>query len=344
MNAAHGVLNGVSYQSTAHTLIKINNPILARISWIYGYLHCLILLYKENKKKHTDVIIQASSKSSIIPLVYFFTRITKTKFILENSEYPWFILKSKRKISNLMYRLIYLHVYYRMFDGVLAMTKALCRYHQRYSKHSAHILHLPMTVDMKRFELNCRRLNYITYIGNNSFSKDGVGILVDSFFKLSSRFPDWKLRIIGDTGNDIAIKRHCLDIGLSDKVELLGNVHRDSVPELLCQSKVLALARPSNLQSEGGFPTKLGEYLATGNLVVVTSVGEIPDYLEDHFSALIAQPDSVASFTEKLQYAISRYHELDFIGTNGKRVCREVFNADVQGKVLSEYLDSLVQN
>lgn len=69
----------------------------------------------------------------------------------------------------------------------------------------------------------------------------------------------------------------------------MGDVHRDKVPELLCRSKILALARPDNLQSEGGFPTKLGEYLSTGNLVIITDVGDIPFYLKDGESALIAK-------------------------------------------------------
>ena len=48
---------------------------------------------------------------------------------------------------------------------------------------------------------------------------------------------------------------------------------------------MLVLARPDNIQAKGGFPTKLGEYLATGNPVVVTKVGEIPNYLIDGVNA-----------------------------------------------------------
>ena len=64
------------------------------------------------------------------------------------------------------------------------------------------------------------------------------------------------------------------------------------MPKYLCNAKLLALARPDSIQAQGGFPTKLGEYLATGRPVVVTKVGEIPDYLEDGVNAFLSDINS----------------------------------------------------
>jgi len=339
-NERQGILNGVNYSSTAFSIVKPKNPILARLTWIYGYINCLMKLINANRKQHIDVIIQASSKSSLIPLVYLFTRLTKIKFVLENSEYPWFLLK--KRLSNIWYRPLYLYVYYRLFDGVLVMTVSLSRYHRRYSKKSALIFHLPMTVDLNRFILNIPRDNYITYIGNKSYYKDGVGILLEAFIAIAGNNPDWKLMIIGDTSKDEEIVRRVQAEGLEHRIILKGTIHRDKVPELLCRSKILALARPDNLQSEGGFPTKLGEYLATGNLAVVTRVGEIPHYLEDGVSCLMAEPDSVESFAKSLSYAIVSYDQLYEVRKQGWEVCQSVFNSEIQGKRLDEFFKELL--
>lgn len=336
-NDSAGTLNGVRYRSTAHSLIKSKNPIIARVTWIYGYINCMFTLFAENRVGHIDTIIQGSSKSSLIPLVYLFTRLTKSKFVLENSEYPWFILK-KGKISNGFYKLLYLGLYYKLFDGVLAMTANLLTYHKRYSRKSASIFHLPMTVDMPRFDLTIPRENYIAYVGNRSYKKDGVDILLAAFTQISKKHHNWNLMIIGDTGNDAEIRNLLVKDNLTERVSLTGSVHRDLVPDLLCRSKILALARPSSLQSQGGFPTKLGEYLSTGNLVVVTAVGEIPDYLQDGVSALIAEPDSIDSFADCLDRAISNYPNYIGIALNGYQVCKRNFNAVVQGERLVEYL------
>ncbi|MDD3235130.1 MAG: glycosyltransferase family 4 protein [Candidatus Cloacimonetes bacterium] len=338
-NEHYGSLNGVSYISSAHSVIKSKSPIAARFTWVFSYLNCLRLLYISNKKKHIDVIIQASSRSSIIPFVYLLTRLFNIMFVLENSEYPWFFLK--KKISNLWNKPLYLGIYYKMFDGFLAMTTCLEKFHREHSKKTASVFHLPMTVDMKRFNIDISRENLITYVGNVSYNKDGVGILLDAYLSIADIFPDWKLMIIGKTSRDNEIKVRAEAANLGDRVILMGSIHRDEVPILLCKSKILALARPNSLQSEGGFPTKLGEYLATGNLVVVTSVGEIPDYLEDSISALIAKPGSVESFVDKLKQGIQNYDALKSVRAKGYEVCKSVFNAKVQAHHLSDFLIGL---
>ena len=340
-NLRKGKLNGVVYYNTAYSIIKPTNPFIARITWIYGYLNCLYALCKENLNKHIDIIIFGCAKSSLIPLVYIFTRLKKIKFVLENNEYPWFILK-KKSLLNQFDKMLYLNLYYKMFDGVLAMTKALCKYHQIYSCKRAKIFHLPMTVDMQRFNINIVRENLITYIGNKSYYKDGVEILVKSFIMIANLYPDWNLMIIGDSGNNNMIEQLAINAGLEERIILMGNVHRDKVPELLCRSKILALARPNNLQAEGGFPTKLGEYLSTGNLVIVTAVGDIPLYLKDNESALIAQPGDIKSFADKIKYAIENYENLNNVRKSGYNVCVNNFDSKLQGLRLSEFFQQLI--
>lgn len=342
-NAKKGILNGVEYRSTALSIIKSRNPYIARVTWIYGYINCLNELHGEHKKNGIDIIIQASSKSSIIPLVYLFCKVNHIKFVFENSEYPWFIIKKNKK-SNFFYRFLYLKIYYKMFDGVIAMTNALVEYHTRYSKKDVKIIHLPMTVDMSRFDMDIPRENLITYVGNVSYYKDGVGYLLDAFMKIASEIPDWKLMLVGDTSRDRYIQEKAKEAGIDHRIVMTGMVHRDKVPELVCKSKILVLARPDSVQSEGGFPTKLGEYLASGNLVIVTKVGEIPDYLEDNISALLVSPGNVVELSERLLKAVINYENLSIIRKKGKQICREVFNADIQGERLSSFFIELVKS
>jgi glycosyltransferase involved in cell wall biosynthesis len=81
----------------------------------------------------------------------------------------------------------------------------------------------------------------------------------------------------------------------------------------------------------------LGEYLATANLVVVTKVGDIPNYLIDNESAIIAEPDSVDSFAYCLSYSIDNYNKLEQVRKQGYEVCISVFNSKIQGKRIEEF-------
>ena len=105
---------------------------------------------------------------------------------------------------------------------------------------------------------------------------------------------------------------------------------------MLNNAKLLCLARPSSLQSTGGFPTKLGEYLATGHPVVVTSVGEIPNYLNRE-NSYIVEPDNNKLFGETINEILTDYDKAVEIGRKGKEVAMQNFNYSVQAVKLHNY-------
>ena len=203
---------------------------------------------------------------------------------------------------------------------------------------------MPMTVDYDRFNINVEKENLITYVGNKSFYKDGVDILIKSFANVSPEYPQWKLMIVGETTKDDYIKDYLSKLNLGEKLILTGNVHRDEIPALVCKSKILVLSRPNNKQAEGGFPTKLGEYLASENLVVTTAVGEIPNFLEDNINSLLALPNDVDSFSNRLRDGIQNYAELSAVRKKGRILAKDVFNAKTQGKRLSDYFMSFINH
>ena len=107
---------------------------------------------------------------------------------------------------------------------------------------------------------------------------------------------------------------------------------------------MLVLARPDNKQSEAGFPTKLGEYLATGKPVVVTRVGEIPEYLKDQENAFIASPGDAHNFAMKMKQVMNNYDDALKVGHKGQQLALTTFNSTYQGLKLAEWLKHLKTN
>lgn len=199
-----------------------------------------------------------------------------------------------------------------------------------------HILN--MTVDSERFD-NIRndRLveKYIAYCGNVSNNKDGVDKLIRAFAIVVKKYPDYKLYIIGESISKAATTenyRLIQELGLAKSVVFTGRIPAEQMPQLLKDAKILALARPNNKQAKYGFPTKLGEYLMTENPVVVTSVGDIPLFLKDGVSALMASPDNDEQFAEKVIWALDHPVESEKIGKRGKKVALSSFNAAIETK------------
>lgn len=93
------------------------------------------------------------------------------------------------------------------------------------------------------------------------------------------------------------------------------------------------MARPNNRQAKGGFPTKLGEYLATSKPVVLTKVGEIPLFLTDGVNAYLSEPDNAESFAKKLDEALSNQKEARKVGLNGRHLADTVFNYRIIAKI-----------
>jgi len=257
----------------------------------------------------------------------------------ERSELPEIYERSFiKKIGSNYYKR---HIVTKLF-GMVVMTNALKQYYSKFISIEDRIVIVPMSVDMQRFEKSDRKVrdeSYIAYCGNVSNIKDGVDILIKAFALISERH-DIKLYIIGDSTekNTISgLKELTENLGITGKVVFTGRVGADKIPELLCSAEVLALARPSSLQAAGGFPTKLGEYLATKNPVVVTETGEITFYLKDGESAYIAKPDSPKDFADKLDQCLSDPETAREIGVKGYEVASNFFDYRKQSELLNSF-------
>ncbi|MBS4058266.1 MAG: glycosyltransferase family 4 protein [Bacteroidales bacterium] len=234
-----------------------------------------------------------------------------------------------------------------VYDGLALMTKTLFNHYTSFPQPHPRFIHLPMTVDPERFSSNHEPLKefvkpYIAFVGVMNDAKDGVNILIKAFDKIASQFPQYKLYLIGpwqyDTPNHMKMIK---DNGLSDRVFWMKEYSRDSIPTIIKNADLLVLPRPDSKQAQGGFPTKLGEYLATGNPVCATTVGEISDYLTDGESVYFAEPGSVDTFAYAMKRALSNPNEAKRIGATGRKVAEMYFNKDIQSKILLDFLKEI---
>ncbi|MCK9412222.1 MAG: glycosyltransferase family 4 protein [Prolixibacteraceae bacterium] len=259
---------------------------------------------------------------------------------LENSTNRLQIAISKRYSSLLLYKIL------PKVDLLLIMTNHLLEYYRQFTNPlKAQFLHLPMTVDLKRFDVEKKtKERYIAYCGSSSFFKDGVDLMIKSFSMVSAKYPDVNMKIAAFMEAD-GFKMLALiqELHLQDRVEYVGELKRNEIPEFITNAGLLLLPRPDSRQAQGGFPTKLGEYLATGNPVCITTVGEIPDYLTDNESAFMAEPGSIESFVSALHRALSNPINAIRVGKNGRKVAEKHFNMEIQAKMLFEFISQHVR-
>lgn len=228
-------------------------------------------------------------------------------------------------------------------DFFAIMTTTLMEHYKNMTKENAKFFHLPMTVDLKRFQsveaTNLYSKPYIAYTGTFNNAKDGVDILIHSFATISQKYPLLHLYLAGFYHYDVEKQKEIIHkYGLENRITYLGVLNKDQIPSFICNAELLVLSRPNSHQAQGGFPTKLGEYLATGNPVCVTKVGEIPNYLEDNVSAFMATPGDVDSFADAMDRALSNPEKARKVGLTGHEVAKREFNSEIQAKRLADFL------
>ena len=234
----------------------------------------------------------------------------------------------------------------RGFSGLFVISKSLEEYYRQRGVNNIKIIN--MFVDKSRFA-GLRKTSdekYIGYCGTISIHKDGVDDLIKAFSYFIKEHPDYKLYLFGRFESEVVkvtLNQLVENLGVSSKVVFTGPVDAKEMPQRLVNARILALARPANEQAQFGFPTKLGEYLATGNPVVITGVGDIPLFLKDETNAFIVAPGDYKLFAEKLCWVADHPEESARIGNAGKELVDKAFSSELQTEKAIAFIKILYQ-
>jgi glycosyltransferase involved in cell wall biosynthesis len=233
----------------------------------------------------------------------------------------------------------------RRFDLVIAISGYLADYAKRYTRRGAEVIVLPIMVDCDEYqtgETPAANPRSVTYVGILNEPKDGVRTLMTAFSQLAADFPDVNLQLVGDSYDPVRasnipeFRALAEGMGIASRVVFAGQVQRNQIPRYLARASVLVLARPSSQQADAGFPTKIGEYLASGRPVVVTNTSDLAEYLDDGESAYLVPPDDVDAFAAKLRQVLGEPDKAEQVGRAGRGVAERCFHYRVAGRTLAE--------
>lgn len=311
----------------------INHPILKYISY-FIYLYS----FRKQLRKGDKVYIYGNDD-----ILKRLVNIKGVSFYFEKTECPEVNLTGNRFHTPTIEEHLDLC---KKVDGLIVISNQLKEYYCQHGIDSKKIHVVNMTVDPNRFNTLHKQINqeqYIAYCGTVSNNKDGVNILLESFSYVLKEKPDIKLYIIGDTpskedasGNLQLIR----DLGIENNVKLTGRITAEQMPQLLKNAQILALARPDNKQAKYGFPTKLGEYLLTGNPVAITAVGDIPLFMKDRINAIVVPPNDSQAFTNGLIWLLNHPKESAIIGEKGRNTALSHFNSEKETKKLLDVINA----
>lgn len=344
-NEGDGTFQNISFYHPFGSRPRSKYFLVRRWHKMLKYFRTIKLIRKIHRN---DRIIALNSWTNILNtqlFIYIISRLMGIKVIQEHSEHP--LRNYQGNPLRKMHGNMRSYMDTLLGNGIFCISQYLIDFYASRGVKREKLFLVPSTVDTGRFINGNSPLlpfKYILYCGSLTIKKDGVDILIESFSRIYEKYPDIKLVLIGkgdSVKEETLIKELVERLELTNKVCFLGQLPRNEIPAYLKHAMILALARPKSIVADAGFPSKLTEYLATGNPVVVTGVGEIPVYLTDNKNAFISEPDDIESFSDKLEYVLDNYNTAKEVALKGKELTDTIFNYKFQAKRMIGFIHSL---
>jgi glycosyltransferase involved in cell wall biosynthesis len=322
-----------------------NNFIKRNLRKIKGVFNSFFVILRLIDNKEASVLFY--SLNVRYEMVYFiFLKLLNIPIVKEINEAPLFIIENKkfRKVHVWIHK----NVMLRMYDRLIVISNYLKNFYSSLLP-AKNIFQIPILVDMERFDGPCEKNNnfkkVITYVGFMGGNKDGLDNLIEALGKVKEKENSFKVQLVGNgPEKDIhRLKEQVLLLKLEDHISFLGSRSSSEIPKILSKSDLLVLARPDSNQAKAGFPTKLGEYLASKKPVVITKTGEICNFLEDNKSAYLVDADQPELFAEKIIFALNDVKAAT-IGLNGYTVATENFNYKLYNQLISKIFTDFSAN
>ncbi len=194
---------------------------------------------------------------------------------------------------------------------------------------------IPNGIDCSQFEpTNCEPNRQLLFVGR---LKDGKGphYLLEAFGQLAAEYPDLSLKLVGDGPLRPDLETQAAQLGVTDRVEFLGEVPNDELPRLYNES--LAFVLPSLSE---GLPRTVLEAMACGTPVVTSDLEQLRPIVED--AGYTAEPGSPADLRSSMDELLQLNGQLDEFGERArKRVERKYSWQNTVEETVTQYRQAI---
>ncbi len=339
---SRGVVDGIHYEyphffnhlGRKFSIIRYFDEIILRIKIFFK-------IFKLKSTNRIDFIFFSFDDVFSLKAYTSLIKLLKIPIVFVADEYPIpirdFMQNSVPELLLIKYK-----KYHKQFKVRVLMSKALENFYN-LNIHPLPSFLLNSIVNTNRFEKVNRTSsnNSICYMGNLSLSKDNVDNIIEAFSYISNEYPDLELHLYGNPNENDKLKLDELitKLNLKKRVHFKGQVSSNLVPEILCNSKILVNSQPITKRAEGGFPTKLAEYLMSEVPSIFTDSGDISLYLKDGVNGYMVEPCNSLLYSVKIKYILNNYKEAKNVAVAGKKFIIDNFDSIKVTKELIEFLE-----
>lgn len=295
----------------------INLPVLKHIC--IG-ISCFINILKWSRGKKNKLIVFDAAFVSIIPFIFLANIFSKTKTIAIFSDIYNYMYDVDAKNTN--YNLLgkisrhMMKHYYKKTYGYVFLSEQMNNLINKNNKPYCVIEGVASTKFLnQKFDINKTNKKILFYAG--ALRKEyGLEILLNGFIKYKDK--NTELWICG-AGNYLDTIK---ELSKKDKrIKYKGVVSNLEVIKMEHQATLLINPRPSNLEfTQYSFPSKLMEYMSSGNCVLTTKLPTIPN---DYYEYLFFIEDESSDGIKDALNNVLKKDDLKKIGLKTKKFIEE---------------------
>ena len=186
---------------------------------------------------------------------------------------------------------------------------------QKFSrvKHPTKFLSIPNPISIPLPDEDISREKEIIYVGRIEYNQKRTDRVIDIWKELESKYPDWKLTIVGDGEDREDLEKRIHEYGLK-RVEITGFVN-----PIKYYKRASILLLTSEYE---GFGLVVAEAMSHGVVpVVYNSFESAKDLITDgHNGVLVEKPFSDSGFAEKVNELMDKPDYLNELSENGRIV------------------------
>lgn len=314
-----GQFQGVEYEYIHEASIKYKpNKLIRFLSLCFRYIGlCYKLLFQYRCKS----LIYVSRNMLLALILKIILLLNKVRFYREISETPENIKNEIKKAIVSRLNII--------FDGFIVISIGIREY-LSFIKDDGKFFILPVLVQIERFSgyENVRKERYFCYCSGANLERDGFLDIINGFLKFRESNNNYELQVATSFNLNDSYHKAAYDIMMvnSTSIKYLGVLPTTEIPNKLMKASVLLLTPHRNYLTRG-FPTKLGEYLASGTPVICSSINDLVEQLNVD-SVKLVHPNAPQEICDALHELVNDRSIAKAIGDKGRKMVVEKYTMD----------------
>ena len=230
-------------------------------------------------------------------------------------------------------------------DKILSTSHAMAKETSKYTDKPIGVT--PFGVDLSQFRPQPVISLFNTtdiVIGTVKTLEDKYGIkyLIQAFSLVKHRHPGWplKLLIVGGGSQEAYLKNLVRELGIVKATTFTGQIPHDQVPKY---HNMLTISISVSVSDSESFGVAVIEASACEKPVVVSTVGGLPEVVEDGVTGIIVQPRSPQQTADAIERLILDKDLRVKMGKAGRERVSRLFNWDDNVRQMKEVYREVLQ-